>query len=139
MLKYCSKNFNIELPNIVVHANCDTPFAINLLKFDLDAKDELVFTIKNYDYAGSPHIFIFKTSLGAADDNGEVFFKISSDCAKNIKPGAFYTFSVLTDTTDKEDAYYNKITGNGKVIIDYSAPAVSAAINADNAHSYEQA
>jgi hypothetical protein len=102
--------------------NCDTPLALNLRMFDLGDKDEAIFAIKNYNYIESPYVFLFKAHKGDENENGEVFFKVTPDVARKLKPGAFYNLSVLVNALDtKKETEYRKLTDNGKIIIEYGA------------------
>jgi hypothetical protein len=118
----CHKNCQVALPEITIYINCDTPLAINLRAFDLSEHDELIFSIKNYDYMESPYVFLFRARKGDEDINGEVIFKISAEDSKKLKPGAFYNFAVLTKATEKlAETGYRKLTTNGKIMLDYGA------------------
>lgn len=120
MLSYYTDYFS--LPDITVYMNCDTPLAINLRMFDLGDQDELVFTVKNYDYIDSPYIFLFRAHKGDENENGEVLFKIPPEATKKLKPGAFYNFAILAEAFNvKKETEYRKLTDNGKIIIEYGA------------------
>lgn len=121
MISCCTKYF-ATMPNITIYAGCDTPLALNLNMFELGDNDELIFVIKNYDYIGSPYVFLFKARKGDEDENGEVFFKISPNEAERIKYGAFYNIAVLENAfnADKEPCY-KKLTENGKIVLEYGA------------------
>ena len=122
----CYKNCRAAMPDLTVYVNCDTPLAINLNTFELDSQDELIFTIKNYDYANSPYVFLFKTRVGDEDANGDVFFKISPEFSKAMKHGAFYNFAVLTkSSTEPAELSYRKLTTNGKILLDYGAQDIT--------------
>lgn len=60
MLSYCT-NYAATMPDIIVHVNCDTQIAINVNLLGLNDYDDLIFTIKNYDYVDSPYVFLFRT------------------------------------------------------------------------------
>lgn len=120
MLSYCTECFH--LPNLTVYMNCDTPLAVNLNMFDLGDRDEFIFTIKNYNYIDSPYVFLYRARKGDEDKNGEVFFKITPEVAKKLKPGAFYNCAKLSEAFDsKKETEYRKLTDNGKIIIEYGA------------------
>jgi hypothetical protein len=111
-----------DMPEITVYINCDTRLAINLSVFDLGEDDEFIFVIKNYNYIDSAPVFLFRARKTDLDDNGEVIFKITPEASKSLKPGAFYNFAVRVNAfNDKEETEYKKITGNGKVLIEYGA------------------
>jgi hypothetical protein len=110
------------MPEITVYMNCDTRLAINLRMFDLGENDEFVFAVKNYSYIDSPYVYLFKARKADIDDNGEVIFKITPEVSKQIKPGAFYNFSVLLNAFDqKKETEYKKLTDNGEIRIEYGA------------------
>jgi hypothetical protein len=110
------------MPALKVYINCDTRFAINLRAFDLGENDEFVFVIKNYNYIDSPAVFTFRASKKDEDSKGEVLFKITPEASKNLKPGAFYNFSVLINAfDDSKETEYRKLTDNGKILIEYGA------------------
>lgn len=121
MLSYCT-NYLATMPDITVYMNCDTRLAINLRMFDLGENDEFIFAIKNYSYIDSPSVFLFRARKSDIDENGEVIFKITPSASKQLKPGAFYNFSILADAFDpKKETEYKKLTENGNVIIEYGA------------------
>lgn len=121
MLSYCT-NYLATMPDITVYMNCDTRLAINLSMFDLGEYDEFIFAIKNYNYIDSPYVFLFRARKTDIDDNGEVLFKITPEVSKNIKPGAFYNFAVLTNAFNpKAESEYKKLTDNGNIQIEYGA------------------
>lgn len=121
MLSYCT-NYLATMPDITVYMNCDTRLAINLRMFDLGEYDEFIFAIKNYNYIDSPYVFLFRARKADIDDNGEVLFKITPEVSKNIKPGAFYNFAVLTNAFNpKAESEYKKLTDNGNIQIEYGA------------------
>jgi hypothetical protein len=94
--------------------------------FDLGEHDELIFTIKNYNYIDSPYIFLFRARKSDMDANGEVIFKITPEVSKHLKPGAFYTFAALLNTLDaRQETEYRKLTGNGEILIEYGAQDLS--------------
>jgi hypothetical protein len=110
------------MPALKVYINCDTRFAINLRAFDLGENDEFIFVIKNYNYIDSTAVFTFRASKKDEDSNGEVLFKITPEASKNLKPGAFYNFSVLINAfDDSKETEYRKLTDNGKILIEYGA------------------
>lgn len=122
MLKCCSNAPFLEVPEITVYVNCDTRLAINLECLGINDDDEFIFVIKNYDYIDSPYVFIFRARKHDLDDNGEVMFKITPEVSKNIKHGAFYNFAMRINAfNDEEETEYKKITGNGKVRLEYGA------------------
>lgn len=122
MLSY-STNYLATMPDITIYMNCDTRLAINLSLFDLGKNDEFLFTIKNYNYIDSPYVFIKR--FGASDideDTGEVVFAIPPEVSKQVKPGAFYNFSMLVNAfDDSKDTEYKKLTDNGNIRIEYGA------------------
>lgn len=121
MLGYCT-NYLATMPEITVYINCDTRLAINLRMFELGDNDEFIFAIKNYSYIDSPYVYMFRARKSDIDENGEVIFKITPATSKNIKPGAFYNFSVLTNAYDlRKDTEYKKLTENGAIKLEYGA------------------
>ena len=121
MLSYCT-NYLATMPDITVYMNCDTRLAINLRMFELGENDEFIFAIKNYSYIDSPYVFLFRARKADIDENGEVIFKITPAASKQLKPGAFYNFSVLADAFDpKKETEYKKLTENGNINIEYGA------------------
>ena len=125
MLSYCT-NYWAAMPDIKVYMNCDTRLAINLGMFNLGEHDEFIFAIKNYSYADSPYVFLFRARKRDIDKNGEVIFKISPSASKKLKQGAFYNFSALLNAFDpQKETEYKKLTDNGNIIIDYGAQDLS--------------
>lgn len=121
MLSYCT-NYLATMPDITVYMNCDTRLAVNLRMFDLNENDEFIFAIKNYNYINSPYVFLFRAKKEDIDENGEIIFKITPETSKQLKPGAFYNFSVLANAFDpKKETEYKKLTDNGNIIIEYGA------------------
>ena len=121
MISYCT-DYLATMPDITVYMNCDTRLAINLRTFDLGENDEFIFAIKNYDYIDSPYVFLFRAKKEDIDENGEIIFKITPQVSKQLKPGAFYNFSVLKDAFDvKKETEYRKLTDNGRITIQYGA------------------
>ena len=121
MLGGCT-NYLATMPEITVYMNCDTRLAINLRMFDLSEKDEFIFAIKNYDYIDSGYVYMYRARKSDIDDNGEIIFKITPEVSKQIKPGAFYNFSVLANAFDlREPTEYKKLTDNGSINIEYGA------------------
>lgn len=121
MRRRCNKYIDV-MPDITVYMNCDTRLAINLRWFDLGEDDEFIFVIKNYSYVGSPYAFIFRARKSDINEDGEVLFKISPEASQNIKPGAFYNFSVLLDAFNpKYETEYKKLTADGAIKIEYGA------------------
>ena len=100
-----------------------TCLAINLAALNLSDNDEFIFTIKNYDYADSSYIFLFKArNTDINPKTGEVIFKVPASTAKMLKHGAFYNFTVLTNAYDRKSAtIYKRLTENGKILIEYGA------------------
>ena len=112
----------LEAPELTVYLNCDTVLAINLQKFNLKATDELVFVIKNYDYIDSHYVYLFRTKYLDMDENGEVFFKITSEESKRLKPGAFYNILILSDAfNSRTETTCIKTTTNGRLRLGYGA------------------
>lgn len=121
MLGGCT-NYLATMPEITVYMNCDTRLAINLRMFDLSDKDEFIFAIKNYDYIDSGYVYLYRARKSDIDENGEVIFKITPEISKQIKPGAFYNFSILANAFDlREPTEYKKLTDNGVINIEYGA------------------
>lgn len=121
MFSYCT-NYLATMPDVTVYMNCDTRLAINLRMFDLGEHDEFIFAIKNYSYIDSKAVFLFRATKADIDDNGEVLFKITPEASKQLKPGAFYNFSVLINAFDpKKETEYKKLTDNGNILIEYGA------------------
>jgi hypothetical protein len=121
MLGGCT-NYLATMPEITVYMNCDTRLAINLRMFDLSEKDEFIFAIKNYDYIDSGYVYMYRARKSDIDDNGEIIFKITPEVSKQIKPGAFYNFSVLANAFDlREPTEYKKLTDNGSINLEYGA------------------
>ena len=115
-------NYLSTMPEISVYMNCDTRLAINLQTFDLSDKDAFIFTIKNYTYIDSGYVYLQRFRKSDIDENGEVVFKISSEVSKQIKPGAFYNFTMLTNAFDpRTPTEYKKLTDNGMIRIEYGA------------------
>ena len=115
-------NHLIPAPDIAINMNCATRLAINLPMFNLGEHDELIFTIKNYDYIDSPNVFTYTFHKGEEDENGEVFFKIPVEASKKLVPDAFYNFTVFTDANNPlVGTEYKKITHNGKIRLEYGA------------------
>lgn len=118
----CRKNFDITTPDITINMNCDTVLALNIGALELGDYDELVFTIKNYNYVDSLYIFLYKATKADMDHNGEVLFIIDPDVSKLLKQGAFYTLSVLTNALNKNElTEHIRLTENGKINIEYGA------------------
>ena len=121
MLSYCT-DYTASMPDITVYMNCDTRLAINLRLLNLADTDELIFTIKNYNYVDSPYAFMFRARNANMDQNGEVIFTIPPAVSKRLKPGAFYNLTVLLNAFDtKQETEYRKLTDNGNIIIEYGA------------------
>lgn len=121
MLSYCT-NYLATMPDITVYMNCDTRLAINLSLFNLGKNDEFIFVIKNYDYVDSSYVFMHKAGIEDIDDNGEILFKIPPEISKQIKPGAFYNFSMVVNAFDTTlEKEYKKLTENGNIRLEYGA------------------
>ena len=121
MLGGCT-NYLATMPEITVYMNCDTRLAINLRMFDLSDKDEFIFAIKNYNYIESGYVYLYRARKSDIDENGEIIFKITPEVSKQIKPGAFYNFSILANAFDlREPTEYKKLTDNGAIHIEYGA------------------
>jgi hypothetical protein len=115
-------NYLATMPEITVYMNCDTRLAINLRMFDLSDNDEFIFAIKNYNYIDSGYVYLFRARTKDIDKNGEVIFKITPEVSKQIKPGAFYNFSILANAFDLHaPTEYKKLTDNGAIHIEYGA------------------
>lgn len=121
MLGYCP-NYIMATPDITIYMNCDTPLAINLSLFGLGDFDEFIFTIKNYDYIDSSYVYLLRATKADMDERGELIFSIDPDTSKEIKPGAFYNFAILANAYNPSvPTEYRKLTGNGKININYGA------------------
>ena len=121
MRSYCT-DYLATMPDITVYINCDTRLAIKLSTFDLTEYDEFIFAIKNYNYADSPSVFLFRATTKDMDSNGEVLFKITPEASKFLKPGAFYNFAVLKNAFNTAlETEYRKLTANGTVLLEYGA------------------
>ena len=115
-------NYLATMPEITVYMNCDTRLAINLRMFDLGDNDEFIFAIKNYNYIDSGYVYLFRARKKDIDKNGEVIFKITPEVSKQLKPGAFYNFSILANAFDlRAPTEYKKLTDNGAIHIEYGA------------------
>lgn len=115
-------NYLSTMPEIIVYMNCDTRLAINLQMFELSDKDEFIFAIKNYNYIESNYVYLFRARKSDIDVNGEVIFRITPEVSKQIKPGAFYNFAILTNAFDPTvPTEYKKLTDNGDIRIEYGA------------------
>jgi hypothetical protein len=126
------------MPDITVYMNCDTRLAINLRLFGLGENDEFIFTIKNYNYIESPYVFTKKFRSSDIDENGEVIFKIPPEVSKQIKPGAFYNFSMLINAFDStKEIEYKKLTDNGSICIEYGAQDLNLVPDFDDTNGYE--
>ena len=133
MFSYCT-DYAATMPDVTIYINCDTILAVNLGMFDIGDNDEFIFVIKNYDYIDSPHVFLFKARKADIDKNGEVIFKITPEVSKQIKPSAFYNFSVMVNAFDtKATAIYKKLTDNGRVLVAYGAQDMLVKPNAEEA------
>jgi len=90
--------------------------------FDLGDNDEFIFAIKNYDYINSGYVYLYRAKKSDIDKNGEVIFKISPEVSKQLKPGAFYNFSIRANAFSlREPTEYKKLTDNGPICIKYGA------------------
>lgn len=113
-------NYVTEVPDISIYINCDTIIAVNLQLLNLDEFDEFIFTLKNYDYIDAPHIFTFRARKADADNKGEVVFKIPQRTSRHLKPGAFYTMTVLANAFDtKNETIYTSLTEKGNINLIY--------------------
>ena len=122
MLSCCANNYLAVMPDITIYMNCDTRLAINLSMFKLSEYDELIFTIKNFSYIDSSYVFMYRARKSDMNKHGEVIFNIDPDISKNIKPGAFYNFTLLVNAFNPTiPTEYKKLTDNGKIIIEYGA------------------
>lgn len=111
-----------DLPIVQLAMNCDTILAINAADLDIQENDELIFTIKNYDYIGSPAIFLKRLRYNEINAAGEIFIKVSHDIVQYVKPGAFWNLSILKDAYDTlKPTQYGRLTDNGRVSIAYGA------------------
>jgi hypothetical protein len=67
-------------------------------------------------------VFLFRARKKDIDENGEVIFKITPAASKQLKPGAFYNFSVLANAFDlRQETEYKKLTTNGSIRLEYGA------------------
>lgn len=131
MLGGCT-NYLATMPEITVYMNCDTRLAINLRMFDLGDKDEFIFAIKNYNYIESGYVYLYRARKSDIDENGEIIFKITPEVSKQIKPGAFYNFSILANAFDlREPTEYKKLTDNGVINLEYGAQDMLVKPSAD--------
>ena len=134
MRSYCT-DYLATMPDITVYINCDTMLAIKLSTFDLSEHDEFIFAIKNYNYADSPYVFLFKATTKDMDNNGEVLFKITPEASKLLKPGAFYNFAVLKNAFNTAiETEYKKLTANGTVLLEYGAQDILIDTGLDNSN-----
>jgi hypothetical protein len=118
----CYPNYLAAMPDVTVYMNCDTRLAINLGLFELGEDDEFIFTIKNFSYKDSSYAFMYRARKSDMDEHGEIIFNIDPDASKNIKPGAFYNFTLLTNAYNpRKLSEYHKLTKDGKIIIEYGA------------------
>lgn len=137
MLSRCT-NYLATMPEITVYMNCDTRLAINLRMFDLGDNDEFIFAIKNYNYIDSGYVYLYRARKSDIDDNGEVIFKITPEVSKQIKPGAFYNFSIMANAFDlRLPTEYKKLTDNGAINIEYGAQDLLVKPEADE-EGYEE-
>ena len=112
-----------DLPIVQLSVNCDTILAINTAEFNIQQNDELIFTIKNYDYIGAPAIFLKRICATEINSADEALFKVPPDIVQHIKPCAFWNISVLRNVYDAEKpTQHMRLTGNGRVTIAYGAP-----------------
>ena len=133
MLSRCT-NYLATMPEITVYMNCDTRLAINLRMFDLGDNDEFIFAIKNYDYIDSGYVYLYRARKSDIDKNGEVIFKIAPEVSKQLKPGAFYNFSIMANAFDlRTPTEYKKLTENGSIYIEYGAQDLLVKPSADEA------
>jgi len=121
MINCCNnKRFFVDMPELTINVNCDTLFAINLKAFGLSDNEELIFSIKNFNYADSDAVFSERIDKKDENENGEVLIKIPPQASKEIKPMAFYNFT-LVSSIGTADQTYTKITDNGKIRLEYGA------------------
>ena len=131
-------DYSTPIPDISVFINCDTVLAIDLESLNLGQCDEFIFTIKNYDYANAPYVFLFRARVSDADKNGEVIFKIPYLTSLQLKQSAFYNMSVIVNAFDsKKPSIYNSITANGKIILRYGLPDLTTKFTIDGCEEYE--
>lgn len=127
-------NYLATVPEITVYMNCDTRLAINLSVFDLSDKDEFIFTIKNYNYIESDYVYLHRARKADIDKNGEIIFKITPEVSKQLKPGAFYNFSLLANAFDlRAPTEYKKLTENGAIRLEYGAQDITVKTSTDDA------
>lgn len=131
-------DYSTPIPDISVFINCDTVLAINLKALELGPYDEFIFTIKNFDYAKAPYVFLFRARLSDADKNGEVIFRIPYLTSLQLKQDAFYNMSVITNAFDpKKPSIYTGITDNGKILLRYGLPDLTTKFTIDGCDEYE--
>jgi hypothetical protein len=131
-------NNKIVVPDIAVYINCDTIIAINFKVLDLGEFDEVIFMLKNYDYIDAPYIYTFKARKSDADDRGEVVFKIPQVASRRLKPGAFYTLTVLTNAlSTKKETIYTSLSERGNIILEYGRQDITVKPDEKLASDYE--
>lgn len=137
MFSYCT-NYATDVPDISIYINCDTVIAVNLKSLNLSDLDEFIFTLKNYDYIDAPYIFVFKARKSDADDKGEVVFKIPQRATRRLKPGAFYTMTVLTSAFDtKNETIYTSLSEKGNITLKYGIQDLVMKTDEDIISDYE--
>ena len=115
MFNYSKKYSNI-MPNITVYANCNTALTLNLGCFSFAPQEQLIFIIKNHDYADAPVEFLHIVDVNKINEDKNYSFEISGTEATGIKTGAIYTFMIK-----RGNDQYSKITANGYVKVEYGA------------------
>ena len=126
-------NYLATVPEITIYINCDTRLAVNLSLFDLGDKDEFIFAIKNYNYIESDYVYLHRARKSDIDNNGEIIFKITPEISQQIKPGAFYNFSLLANAFDlKAPTEYKKLTDNGVIRLEYGAQDITVKPSAED-------
>lgn len=137
MFSYCT-NYTATMPDVTVYMNCDTRLAINLSKFQLNKNDEFIFVIKNYNYINSSYVYIYRAKASEINTNGEILLRITPAVSKYIKPGAFYTLAVLRNAFEPtEPTEYQKLTDNGKILIEYGAQDLMVTTGSDSEVAYD--
>lgn len=115
MLNY-TENFNSD--TLAININCDTIIAVNAVQLNLTEADELIFTLKNYDYKNSSYVFIFRGSKADIDSSGNIFIRVRQAASKRLKHGAFYSLAKLSGAFDsKQTTVYEPITSGSLKLI----------------------
>lgn len=102
-----------SIPDITIYDGCNTEFAINLQAFDIQADEELIFIIKNFNYRNAPIVYSKILTLADVNEREEVIFEISPKEALLIKPKAKYSIFLKTNGEPK------RLTPDGNVLLVY--------------------